>query len=123
MDNRMEAVEKLMKKVFDQININSSLNNTHFINDLNHLNLSPEIKIYVAKMGIKAGLIDSGAPKGMRSKCWLEDYIKYRNIKENDIKCTELVKVPVFLETEDENEVVEHFGAYVVEVEIPFLVG
>ena len=137
MDSRMESVEKLMKKIVEQLNSSTTLNNTHFVNDLN---VSPEIKTFLAHAGTSGALIDSGSPKTVSSERFIKKYMKDHDLSEEHVSrrsvdesfkfgpsktfpCKEIVELPIHLQDEDGKRVIEEIGVHIVEAEIPFLLG
>ena len=81
----MISIENLLKRLSDQIQSNSVLNNTHFVNDLE---TDTSTKTFVAKIGVNGALLDSGAPKAIVGKKWFNEYLN-----ENELKAEDLSKV------------------------------
>ena len=137
MENRMMSIESLIKKLTDQLQSNSVLNNTHFVNDLD---TDTTRKTFVAKMGTNGGLLDSGAPKAIVGKNWFKEYLNEHNLKEEDIKKAESFEVskfgsgktfesegkvefPVTLKKLTGENVNKTMRAHIIDAKIPFLIG
>ena len=82
LEKRMDSLEKLLKEVVQQLQSNSTMNNTHFINELSD---DSAIKTFITSVGTKGAVLDSGAPKELVGQKWISEYIKENNLREDDV--------------------------------------
>ena len=104
------------------------------------MNVSDSVKTFLAKAGTLGGSVDSGAPKNVSSRHYVEEYMIEYGISEDDVVRTktnkrftfgpskvfeseEVIELPMFLENENGEEVLEKAEVYVVDARIPLLIG
>ena len=82
MNKRMESVKGMLKQMIEQCNPNPTIKNTNFVNDLN---VSDSVETFLAKAGTSRGLVDSGAPKNVSRRHYVEEYMVEYGISEDDV--------------------------------------
>ena len=124
-----------MQNMIQQLKLNSFINNTHFVNDLD---TEDATKTYLAKVGTKGGLVDSGAPLSMTGKGYFHEYIEQHGLEFDQLKkepseevfrfgsgkvfvSEGIYSVPTKLVNIEGNEVVEIMKVHPVDAQIPFL--
>ena len=126
-----------MKKTLEKVTkiLESKLMNTQFVEE----ELTVDV-MYVNEGAPKMMLLDSGAPKSVVSKEWIESYLKDMDVKEEEIKrkscyrrfrmgetvyVSEVEMVfPIILKTDGEDYVKRELKAYVIDANgVNFLLG